>query len=267
MIQKLLLLLLLPILLLTGCTTSSTHNRGSLSGAFDKSRDESEDDREVPDEEREEDDWFFEDEEEDDYPAAGAATAASAVSSGPTSLTLIIRGGSGFHGDPYFDPTPFGEILLGDRSGRFEFYGFAGFQALSVQPDFPEDAAPEDKLAESIEDPLILDAGVEVRAYLFENQEFFNPYILARVGGVYLFWSLKNPIVSGDTTISTDTLGGLLLGCGAGVDFIRTESFKLGALVIPEVYFLGEVTSKGFTNDYFDSQGVVKWALEGGYRF
>ena len=268
MIRKILLPLIALVLLLSGCMTSSSSNRGSLSGAFDKSRDGYEDEREVPDEEREEeeeDPWWTDSKEEDSPGSESLAPAAA--SSGPVSLTLIVRGGSGFYGGPYFDPTPFGEILLGDRMGRWEFYGFAGFQALKVQPGYPSDAPSDEKLNQSIEDPLILDAGVEVRAYLFEKMEFMSPYLLARVGGVYLFWTLKNPIVSGDNTISTDTLGGLLLGCGAGVDLVRTESFKLGVLVMPEVYFLGEVTSKGFTNDYFDSQGVVKWAVEGGYRF
>lgn len=246
------------ILFSTACTTSSTHNRGSLSSAMDKSRDDYEDERDVPDEEipdydnedqNDEDDYY---DDSNDYSPAG--------NTGPSSLQLLLRGGKSPVGGPYFSDSLNGEILVGDASDHWGVYLTAGFNVLKLNPDH--------NVSDSIEDkPLALNAAVEGRYYLIKDMKFFSPYILGRIGGFIFFWEFKNPLVSGSDTIYNDSLGGFLLGGGAGVDLYRGDIFSISASVIPEWYVFGEQTSQGFTNDYFGSQGFVRWGVESGIRF
>ncbi|MDA3958190.1 hypothetical protein [Oceanispirochaeta sp.] len=259
-----LILLLLILTFLTSCTTSSTHNRGSLSGAMDKSRDENEGDREVPDED--DSSWWTEDDEDPDedesedqddlYDTEDATRSPSE----PMTLNVLLRGGRSLRARPYFSSDFNGEILIGDRINHWEVYLFGGFDNLNLYSTHA--------LSESIKDnSFALYAGLEGRYYMFPDLQIFSPFALARIGGLYLFWEFQNALTSGDDTIKSDILGGLLLGAGLGVDLYHGEAFRVGVTMIPEVYLFGEETSQGFTNDYFSSQGFIRWGLEAGARF
>jgi len=254
---------LLLIILLASCTTSSPRNRGSLSGAMDKSRDDYEEERRVPDDE--DDDWFDDEEEPESGESGNGDSPSDDFSPSPAgsqTMMVLVRGGSGFRGGPYFFPRFNGELLIGDSLGLkyWEIYLFGGFNHLTTNPSH--------MIYKSIKsDTYTLNAGLEGRFYPLPELPFFSPYVMGRIGGVILFWQFENPLTAGFDTISTDSLGGLLLGVGAGVDFIHTQDFKLGLSVIPETYLFGEETSQGFANDIFSTQGIVRWALEGGIRF
>jgi len=253
---------LLVLLLFLSCTTSSPRNRGSLSGAMDKSRDDYEDERRVPDEP--DDPWENEDpgDDEETPPPPDEADPSEAVSDDSVSLIVLGRGGMGFRGGPYFFPRGGGELLIGDvlGKGHWEVYLFGGFNHLIVRSTH--------EVSDSIEsDVFVLDAGIEGRFYPLPDLTFFSPWVSGRMGGMILFWQFKNSLTAGSDTIGSDSLGGLLLGLGAGVDFIHGDSFRLGFSMTPEVWLFGDETSQGFTNDYFDAQGVIRWALEGGLRF
>jgi hypothetical protein len=258
--KKLIIMILcLSFILLTACTTSSTMNRGSLSDAMDKSRDDYEEEREVPDEEipqAEEEDEY----EEDDEEYEEADSYASSQNQTPSSIQLLIRGGDSFLGGPYFLGSGNGEILVGSTFDHWAVYLSAGFNILRVNQNH--------QVSESIKDnPLALNAALEGRYYFFKELKVFSPYLLARIGGFIMFWEFENPLTAGDETIESDSLGGMILGSGLGIDFYRGDSFNIGAVVMPEWYIFGDQTSQGFTNDFFSSQGVTRWAVEAGYRF
>lgn len=258
--KKLLIAILcLTFIFLTACTTSSTTNRGSLSDAMDKSRDDYEEERDVPDEEIpqiEEDDNYEEDDEqqgeEDSYTPKQNQT--------PSSFQILIRGGDSFLGGPYFLGSGNGEVLVGSSFDHWAVFLSAGINVLRVNKNH--------QVSDSIkENPFALNAALEGRYYIFKDLKVFSPYLLARLGGFIMFWEFQNPLTSGDETISSDSLSGLILGSGVGIDFYRGDSFNLGAVALPEWYIFGDQTSQGFTNDYFNSQGIIRWAVEAGYRF
>ena len=250
-------LTLIILLLFLSCTTSSPRNRGSLSGAMDRSRDGYEDERTVPDEE---DDPLDEDDSGDKEDQGEAANEEGSPSSpaDPVSLIVLVRGGTGFRGGPYFIPRFNGELMIGETLGRghWEVFLFGGFSHL--------EANPSHDIYDSIKkDVFVLDAGIEGRFYPLPDLTFLSPYLMGRIGGMILFWQFENDLTAGSDTISSNSLGGLFIGTGIGVDFMHSEVFRLGFSVIPDVYLFGEETSQGFSNDYFGSQGVIRWALEG----
>jgi hypothetical protein len=254
-----LLYLFVPLFLsvaLISCSTSSDYNRGSLSDAMEKTKDDSEEDREVPSEIKDDRDSDQEHEErrnqgDEDINYEGLDASE---------LMFSIRGGTNFYSDPYFDSDMEGEVLLGVPAGEgsFRFYLFGGVKILQAQSDDP--------IALSIKkDAIQLNGGVEFRYYPLPELPVFSPYLIGRCGGFFLFWNYKNDLIWGDDTISSDIIGGVLLGTGIGVDLIHLKAFSLGAQLIPEVYLFGEETSEGFTNDYFDSYGTIRFTVEAGF--
>ena len=228
---------------------------------MDKSRDDYEEEREVPNEEipqAEEEDDYIEEEQDEPYDEADSYIPAQNQTS--NSLQLLIRGGGSFLGGPYFLSSGNGEVLVGDSFDHWAVYLSAGFNVLQVNENHQVSASIK-------ESPLALNAALEGRYYFFKELDIFSPYLLARLGGFILFWEFENPLTSGDETISSDSLGGLILGSGVGIDFYRGDSFSLGAVVMPEWFLFGDQTSQGFTNDFFSSQGIIRWAVEAGYRF
>lgn len=248
--------------LLVSCTTSSPRNRGSLSGAMDKSRDDYEEERRVPDREDDED-WFSRPEEDQDDPYPGSEEELSGYSGtvGDSEGTfLLLRSGTSCVSDPYFD-NPFDmEILLGNaRMGHLGVFLFAGFKTLDVQYD--------DNIYESIKPhPFILHCGVEMRYYPFAEWQFLSPYLTGRISGFTLFWMYQNSLEAGPDTISSDYLGGIGFDGGVGVDLIKTDSFQAGVLVLPQLFLFGEETFEGFSNDVFSSYGTVRWSFEAGFK-
>ncbi len=255
------LFFLLIALIYVSCTTGSPRNRGSLSDAMDKSRDDYEDERTVPDEQ---DEWYYDaPEEEPEYEDSEEGAPDYYYSSYPTEaqdVFILLRGGASLVSDPYFDNPLDGEVLIGSSSeGNFGFFLFAGFKALTVQKD--------DDIYESIENkPFILHCGLETRFYPLKDWTLFSPYLTGRVSAFVLAWSYKNALIAGDDTIYTDFLSGFGFDAGAGVDLIQTEQFRAGVLLLPQGFLFGVETAEGFNNDVFDAYGTVRWSAEAGFR-
>ncbi|MBN2628756.1 MAG: hypothetical protein JXA95_18985 [Spirochaetales bacterium] len=255
-------LTLLVFLALTACTTSSSHNRGSLSGAMDKARDDYEGEREVPDEE---DPWWENDEEDsrwgdnsDRDDSYGEDYTAAPI--GDVPATFLIRTGSTLGSGPYFSSQERYELLLGWEENNMALDFFGGLVLL--------DTNTAHLVSESITDgAFILEAGAEFRYYPWESLQFFSPYAGGRFGGLFMMWTFRNALTSGDDTITSDAVGGAVMGAVAGVDIIRTESLRLGVQINPEAYLFSAETSEGFDNDVFGAQGSINWSIEGGFRF
>ncbi|MDC7219643.1 MAG: hypothetical protein PQJ59_06865 [Spirochaetales bacterium] len=250
---------LTALLLITGCTTSSSHNRGSLSDAMDKARDDHEGSREVDDDP---DPWWESDNNEKNRPREEPDTGEY-VSSEPYEgeIFFTLRYAGSLDGTPYFDRQNGMELALGlSDDTPVDVYPFVGIHGLGTDKSHD--------LYQSIgSGALLLNAGVDVRYYIFNNQTFFSPYLGGRIGAIYMTWSYENPLTDGYDTIASDALGGLSLGAIAGVDLIQTDFMRLGAFIMPTAYLFGGETTQGFENDYFEAQGMVRFGLEGGLGF
>lgn len=253
-----LFLALLTLLILAACTTGSDYKRGSLSDAMDKSRDDYEDEREVPNE-REPDDWWDDDDSNRrrDEPGDDPPPSSLAPGSGPSLMYLAGRGGNAWHSSPYFDSLFDAEMLLGYREDAVEILLFGGMKAV--------EAKKSSEIYESVDEGvLFLRAGVELRYSPFPDLPFFSPYVLGQVGGSYMYWSFKNPLDAGSEVIWNDSVGGMILGVGAGLNLVNYAPFRLGIACIPETHLFGSETQEGFQNDVFDYYGTVRWAIEAG---
>ena len=262
--KSLLFLWLIVFAVLTGCATSSPRSRGSLSGAMDKARDDNEGSREVPDKQDPRWERDREDRRNDDdgtYNRQDGDTSGTGVDPYDGPMMLMIRYGGALGGSPYYSGQKGFELALGmtgDSSVDLIIYG--GIHVLETNRDHP--------VYESIgESALLLNAGIEGRFYPFDKMQFFSPYAGGRAGGIYMSWSFENPLAAGADTIVSDALGGLSLGVCAGVDFIHTDTLRLGIQLNPEAYLFGGETSEGFENDYFGAQGLMRVSIDGGIVF
>ncbi len=263
-------MVILSLIVLASCTTTSTVDRGSLSDAMEKSRDDYPEEREVPTTPKEEspgegsgdrsDGGRSEEESEtrteEDTDETEGGSAESAGPAGP--IYLGGRGGNAWHSEPYFDSLYDAEILLGYAEEHVAFLLYGGLKAV--------EAKKNSEISESIDEGvLFLRAGVEARYYPIPEWQVLSPYVLAQLGGLYMYWSFKNPLDAGAETITSDSVGGLAAGIGAGIDLIHLEGFHLGIACIPEAYLFTSETQKGFENDVFDSYGTVRWTVEMGW--
>ena len=81
-----------------------------------------------------------------------------------------------------------------------------------------------------------------------------------------MYWSFKNPLEAGGDVITSDSVGGMMLALGAGIQFINTGTFRAGVSCIPETHFFYSETQQGFQNDVFDLYGNIRWAVEAGLK-
>ncbi len=252
------------------CTTGSDRNRGNLSGAMEKSRDDYKEERVVPDEE--EDPWFSEDREEKDPPPSdpqspdegnpgSVDSEGTDLTEDPADLFLLFRGGSSLYEGAHFENPLDLEVLLGTTRDSFlGYFLFGGLKTLTVRR--------EDSLYDSIKPrPFMLQGGLELRYYPIKNWRYFLPYATGRMSGFILFWNYQNALIAGSDTIQSDSLGGLGLDLGVGIDLIQTDTFQAGIQLLPQSFLFGEETSQGFTNDIFDTYGNIRITAEAGMIF
>ena len=252
------------------CTTGSDRNRGSLSDAMDKSRDDYKEERVVPDEE--DDSWFFDDQDGRESPPEApdsseggeveqAGEAKSALSEEPLELFLLFRGGSSLTGGLHFENPLDLEILLGtSRDTLLGYYLFGGLKTLRVRRD--------DSLYESIKSrPFILQGGLELRYYPVKTWIYFLPYLTGSMSGFVMFWNYQNALTAGSDTFKSDSLSGLGLDLGVGIDLIQTDTFQAGIQLLPQAFLFGEETSQGFNNDIFNTYGNIRITAEAGMIF
>ena len=121
-------------------------------------------------------------------PQIDEAVYAGEVFSGPVYIGL--RGGNSWGGAPYFDSMFDAEVLIGGQVDTVEMLLFAGVKAVTAK----ESSDINDSVDEGV---IFLRAGVEGRYYPFPAWQFMSPYILAEVGGIYMYWSFKNPLEAG----------------------------------------------------------------------
>lgn len=262
--------LLAALVLLASCTSSPDRYRGSLSDAMDKARDDNEGSRAVPD---------YPYPERDDPPllppprrGSGKGIAVNPPSGdspgeGEYSEPLVnletVDGSLcfGFRGaedlassDPwegFFD----GDLLLGISTAPGEALLYVGLRGA--------DPLPGTRVAESLDEGVgFLRAGFELRWFPFPERTWASPHLDFGFGGFYMGWTFRNPLIAGGETIEGDNIGGGILSVGAGVSLIRAKHFEAGIRIVPEVYFYDEITSEGFSNDFFDPYGVVKLSWE-----
>lgn len=265
--MKLILTSLIVFLLFCSCLSYSSGSRGSLSDAMDKSRDDWEGSRTVPEDDDDDFIWIFQDDEDDQYQNSKKRQDEEQYSSSDTSevtdlgpLITTIRGGNAFVSEPDFDSNFDLDILLGSPAGRYDFYLYGNIKMAETKPD--------SSISESIDkNVLFLTAGIESRVYLFEEYPYMNPFVMGQLGLGYMFWSFKNPLDAGDEIISGDGLAYIHMSLGAGVEFLRTDHYRVGIMCIPETRIYGVATNQGFDNDVFDVYGTVRWSLECGYSF
>ena len=249
-------LFLIGIMLVLGsCTTTSKLDRGSLSDAMEKARDDYPEEREVPSE-RKDDPWGSDDDPWQE-PAEDEESDERVYVSSPNPMYLGARGGNAVYSYPYFDSLFDAEILFGSGVDRGELLFFGGIKAVTAR----EDSAIRESVDEGV---IFLRGGAEVRFYPLASWPVFSPYLLAQAGGLYMYWSFRNPLDAGSETITGDSVGGLFLAVGAGVNLINTKRIRLGTAWIPEVYLFYSETKEGFRNDVFDSYSTVRWSVEMG---
>jgi hypothetical protein len=246
------------LMFLASCMTTSTEDRESLSDAMEKARDDYPDEREVPSEPKD-DPWGSEDEDRHEQDR-DEETDEYIYAASESPMYVGSRGGNALYSNPYFDSLFDAELIFGTGADKGELLFFGGIKAVTARED--------SDIKESIDDGvLFLRGGVEGRFYPLPEWTVFSPYLLAQAGGLYMYWSFKNPLEAGSETITSDSVGGMFLAAGAGVNLVNTEGFRLGAAWIPEIYLFYSETQEGFTNDVFDSYSTVRWCVEMGLIF
>ncbi len=233
------------------CSSTPTRYRGSLSDAMDKSRDDYEGDRTVPDEPRAP--TYPQPESYPAYDYSESATAAPMPdgASGPAEFWIGVRGGNGYYTSRDMEPLADGDVLAGGETApNIELDLYAGFRV--------NRAVSSSSLDSSIKDPLLfLKAGIEGRYSPLPDWPVLSPYLSAGMGGFYMGWNFRTPLISGSDTITSDSIGGFLMHIGAGVYIVRLDRFRVGIGIRPELYLFGAVTGEGFDNDYFDYFDVI----------
>jgi hypothetical protein len=248
----------------TGACLSSGRDRGSLSGAMEKSRDDHEGDRTVPDGRRDsEPDWDFPDFDDDDddrwYSGNDSDEHGDMAIREPVNLDsttwVSVRGSSDPVTTSDIAATANTEILIGLAFKRSEIYLYCGAMVA-----FPREGSD---LAASVEGmPTFVEFGLETRFKLFEGNRALNPWIGLGIGGFVMFWEFRNPLISGSDTITNDFLEGLKVSGGLGIYPVQTNSFRLGVNLMPEFYIYELVTYEGFDNDFFDPFFSVRLGVE-----
>lgn len=241
---------------LISCTTSPERNRGSLSDAMGKARDDSTKPRTVPNPRRDPEprrDPFPETSDDQD---TGAPIFLPAFDGGNGNIVFGVRGGGELYSDTsiktYFDA----DIFIGASISRcVEVDLFAGLKGAYPEKNSSLDA--------SVKDPIVfLKAGLESRYVPFPDLAFFCPYVSAGIGIHSMFWSFENALTAGSETIASDSLAGIILTSGIGIYPVNSHKFRVGISINPELYVFGAVTNQGFNNDYFNGFGSIRVSAE-----
>lgn len=240
-----------------------TKDRGSLSDAMDKARDDNQGDRQVPDYDippESDDPW---DDETHDSSSGQPAGEYSGTGVSPT----LSGGGFGFRLG--FEPQENvqmraqfeADVLLlmeFDRYWELVFYG--GLK--------PMEAIAGTSLDSSVKGGLFLaKAGGELHLVPFPDLPVGSPYLSAGFGALYMGWQFRNTLISGSETIESDAVNGIILNIGLGVYLVRLPEFSLGVSAMPEIYGFGDKTQEGFTNDYFGGRSALRLGIEAIMRF
>lgn len=253
-IMKKTVLFVIVFSLFNSCITYSDKNRGSLSDAMDKARDDYPDKREIPESEGESGYYTpWDDDEYYDHDNSGFDSDLVLI---PVDSYYSFNMGIALLSGPYFSDAVNLEVLIGNDDDHLGFYLYGALTILEENKNHD--------VSESIEYPYMFDGGVEFRLVPLGRREFFSPYLALRLGGILLSWEYQNML--GDD-ITEDTLGGFSLGAGIGINFINTDLFRLGLSCKPRVILNSNQTVEGFDNDYFDPNGDLLLSMDFGLKF
>lgn len=245
------LFIIIVLLFFSSCITYSTKSRGNLSDAMEKARDDYPDEREVPESEGEggffipwdyDDDEYYDNGDDDYYDDFGEDPVYI-----PLESYFSYNLGVSIINGPYFSSATNHEILIGDDEDTIGFYFYGAITIL-------EENSNHD-VSLSIKNSWIMDGGVEFRLVPLGRREFLSPYLAARVGGILLSWEFQNSLNMGD--ITHDTVGGMSLGVGVGLNIINSEFFRMGISCKPRLFLYSGQTVEGFNNEYFGPSGDV----------
>ncbi len=242
------------------CVSAPERDRGSLSDAMDKARDDHEGSRSVPDEPAGKNDmpegaWIVDPPRRHDRDR-GNDSQREPLIQGSTSDTLSFGFRSSVSlasSEDWASPLDM-DMLLGSSGDSMGLFGYLGLRVVD-----PGESSP---LSASIKDSAgIVRAGFQFRWYPLSYREYLSPLIDFSIGGFTMGWTYRNALTAGNDTILGDSLGGLHLALGAGVSIVRGTRAEFSVRLVPEAYLFGDKTDEGFTNDFFKPLGVLK--LEG----
>jgi hypothetical protein len=262
--------LFLVILFTYSCVSSSPRTyRGSLTDAMGKASNDYSGPRTVPSYENKQDDFNFDSKLWYNYPNTAPLNKKNDSKIYETNNRTYdlspwfgFRTSKSLFSEP-LDTPGYGELyyLGGEKKANFEIGFFVGAGVMETKPN--------SVLSKSIDPYLLLGKiGFDVRYNLFPELKFMSPYLIATGGGYFITWGFKNSLQGTDGVIITsDTLGGVSLGAGLGLDLVKTSRFRLGVAAVPEVYLMGQYTGNGFYNDYFPANGGINIGIEAIFSF
>jgi len=254
---------LLTFLFIQGCCSRShlVKRRGKLSEAMEKASDEYEGERNMETHyERVEEAHVTESCIADDYGDSQVADSPL-ISSTDSSRqhfgnVLSFSGGSGIlSGDDFYGYSHL-NIAYGENvSRRGRFQGRAGYMWAPLQT--------AGTLHHSLKNgTLLLHVGCEFQYLITPHYTFVGQYFVGGLAYHHMFWSFKNPIHFDDgETIRSDSISGLEIYAGAGINLMQTRYFQLGGEVLPGVIFWNDETYQKLENDIFGTFWHVKFRL------
>jgi len=247
------------------CMTEPSRNRGSLSDAMGKARDDNHGSRSVPDRQRpsepvyphsNDNPWDQNDNADSGRNASASNDGGGTVSAGPDVFWVSVRSGKDQKPCRSMSSRLDGDVLVGSPlTDNFEANIYGGFKTVSPLDDSSLDA--------SVRDPLVfLKAGLEFRYLPVPKLRFMCPYLSLGVGAYVMMWEFENALKAGGETIGNDSLTGMQMSAGIGVYPVRMPKFRAGVSLTAEAFLFAPATNQGFDNDYFPYYSALKLAFE-----
>ncbi len=247
--------LLLAALFLVGCA-SSGRTHGSLSEAMDRASREDPEDRHMESEADDGDDpsWFFEEDKDSDE--KGDSDSVSPLDSIPTASQFAISIGNG---------AITSEKFTGFRGVGIE-YSLLTQEKFRIDFEFEIYQAPIQEtsgLNQSLKGGVFLfNFGVDLNFFTTPEHTFFGNYFFIGGGLSLLSWEYQHPIYlehDYDTErITSDSVPGIDLHAGVGINVMQTDFLRIGAEVMPGILLWNPETTEGFTNDVFKPFAYIK---------
>jgi hypothetical protein len=253
------ILIFLSMMLLS-CASSGRH-AGKLSDGMEKASDDHEGERKV-DAERN-----VEPEEEDKVESfiTFKETGKTDDELNIKDLRIGISAGTGILSDEsFYGMSSFSisaEYFIAEKKSASIELGGDHFPLQTVVSE--EFDPSDDPVVKALEGGAItLYAGFNARFYTTPQKTFIGNYFSAGIKVRSMFWSYKNPLTVaeydennnylGSVTVTSDQLWGLDMNISAGLNFIQTGHFIIGAEINPGLIIWGFETREGFENDIFE---------------
>ena len=113
----------------------------------------------------------------------------------------------------------------------------------------------------SLSSAALLNLGLRYKYFTTPHHTLFGHYFILGLSYTHLSWSYENSIVVDGDLINNDSLDGIELFGGMGVNLLQTDNLQLGLEAIPSMTLWLAKTSEGFDNDVFDNFYTIKIRL------